>query len=73
MHVELTSKGEIRPITAAGAEVKGAFKLIFYAKQAERRQDENQHDNEKNERHQALPQRPKVERQVEKLRAVNRS
>ena len=32
MHVELTSKGEVRLIAAAGAEVKGAVKLTFRAK-----------------------------------------
>ena len=32
MHVELTSKGEVRLIAAAGAEVKGAIKLTFRAK-----------------------------------------
>jgi len=33
MHVELTSRGEVRLIAAAGADVKGAIKLMFRAKQ----------------------------------------
>ena len=40
MHVELTSKGEVRLIAAACAEVKGAFKLTFRAKN----QVQPQHD-----------------------------
>ena len=32
LHVELTSKGEVRLIAAAGAEVRGAIKLTFRAR-----------------------------------------
>jgi hypothetical protein len=42
MHVELTSKGEVRLIAAAGAEVKGAFKLTFRARNQGQAQAENQ-------------------------------
>lgn len=36
MHVELTSKGEVRSIAAAGAEIKGALKPTFWAKRPDK-------------------------------------
>jgi len=48
MHVELTSKGEIRLVAAAAAEVKGAIKLTFRTKRHEQEQqdeDERQFEN----------------------------
>jgi len=35
MHIELTSKGEIRLVAAANADVRGAIKLTFRARRPE--------------------------------------